>query len=190
MQERSPLVQALIEAGFARAQADEALTAVGAKATADVPKAIEWLLKRNTERNLAEFRAERVVHTFDAMDFDGYAVMWGDKHRTRTLEECGRKCVEFVPQPPANFPCNVFVFCPLSKCYAPAALPPGSMTGQCWLKHQDDPNRPQVNMRGNYSAAYLKRHPGAPPAVQWQAGAVVRKGTAVDTSVWSSRANW
>ena len=73
---------------------------------------------------------------------------------------------------------------------AAACFPPGSMTGQCWLKHQDDPNRPQVNMRGNYSAAYLKRHPGAPPAVQWQAGAVVRKGTAVDTSVWSSRANW
>ena len=37
---RSPLVQAMIEAGFARAQADEALTAVGAKATADVPKAM------------------------------------------------------------------------------------------------------------------------------------------------------
>ena len=43
------------------------------------------------------------MHAFDAMDFDGYAVMWGDKHRTRTLEECGRKCVEFVPQPPTNF---------------------------------------------------------------------------------------
>eukprot|EP00966_Prymnesium_polylepis_P028866 669299-Prymnesium_polylepis.1 len=40
------------------------------------------------------------------------------------------------------------------------------MTGQCWLKHQDDPNNPQVNMRGDYSAAYLKRHPGAPQSVR------------------------
>ena len=45
-------------------------------------------------------------------------------------------------------------------------------------------------MKGNYSEAYLKRHAGAPAAVQWQAGVVVTKGSAVDTSVWSSRANW
>lgn len=85
---------------------------------------------------------------------------------------------------------KVFVFCPLPKCFAPAALPPGSMAGQCWLKHQEDPNNPQVNMKGNYSALYLKRHVGAPPSVQWQAGVVVRKRTTVDTTAWSSRANW
>jgi hypothetical protein len=62
------------------------------------------------------------------------------------------------------------------------------MTGQCWLKHQEDPNHPQVNMKGDYSPAYIKRHPGAPPSVQWQAGVVVRNGSAVDTTKWSSRA--
>ena len=72
----------------------------------------------------------------------------------------------------------------------PAALPPGSMTGQCWLKHQEDPNNPQVNMRGDYSEAYLKRHTDAPKSVQWSAGVVVRKGSKVDLSTWSSRANW
>ena len=46
--------------------------------------------------------------------------------------------------------------------WRPAALPPGSMTGQCWLKHQPDPNRPQVNMKGDYSEAYVKRHMGDP----------------------------
>ena len=71
-----------------------------------------------------------------------------------------------------------------------AALPPGSMTGQCWLKHQEDPNNPQVNMRGDYSEAYLKRHTDAPKSVQWSAGVVVRKGSKVDLSTWSSRANW
>jgi len=50
----------------------------------------------------------------------------------------------------------------------------------------------QVNMKGDYSEAYIKRHPGAPPAVQWQAGVVVKKGAAqqVETATWSSRANW
>jgi hypothetical protein len=45
-------------------------------------------------------------------------------------------------------------------------------------------------MKGDYSEAYITRHAGAPPSVQWQAGVVVRKGTTVDTTVWSSRANW
>ena len=188
--ESSPLIQGMIEAGFSRAQAVKALEAVGAKSKDDIPKAIKWQLEQGTDRNLAEFRAEREVQSWDMMDFDGYALIWGDKHRVRTLEECGKKCIEWVPKPPANFACNAFVFCPLPKCFAPAALPPGSMTGQCWLKHQEDPNNPQVNMRGNYSRAYLQRHPGAPPSVQWQAGVVVRKGSAVDLSTWSSRANW
>ena len=115
----------------------------------DVPKAITWALKQGTDKNLAEFHADREALSWDMMDFDGYALLWGDKHRTRTLEECGQKCLQYKPTPPSNFACNIFVFCPQPKCYAPAALPPGSMTGQCWLKHQQDPNNPQVNMRGN-----------------------------------------
>ena len=47
-----------------------------------------------------------------------------------------------------------------------------------------------IARKGDYSEAYIKRHPGAPPSVQWQAGVVVKKGSAVDTNVWSSRANW
>ena len=77
--------------------------------------------------------------------------MWGDNHRTKTLEECGQKCLEWKPKPPSMYACNIFVFCALEKCYAPAALPPGAMTGQCWLKHQPDPNKPQVNMKGRWS---------------------------------------
>ena len=167
--EASPLIQGMIEAGFSRAQSIEALTAVGAKATQDIKKAIDWSLRQGADKNLMEYRQEREVFAFDKMDFDGYALLWGDKHRTSTLEECGKRCMEWAPKPPANFACNIFVFCPLTKCFAPAALPPGSMTGQCWLKHQPDPNSPQVNMRGNYSAAYLKRHQGAPPHVlRWR----------------------
>ena len=79
-----------------------------------------------------------------------YAIVWGDNHRTKTLEECGQKCLEWKPKPPSMYACNIFVFCALEKCYAPAALPPGAMTGQCWLKHQPDPNKPQVNMKGGW----------------------------------------
>ena len=214
-----------------------------------------------TLRSRAEAASEREAHSFEKIDFDGrarayvgcggrlgtlspnplsaprpcrYAIVWGDNHRTKTIEECAQRCLEWRPQPPSMYACNIFVFCPLEKCYAPAALPPGPMTGQCWLKHQPDPNKPQVNMKGcrsksrpaqlpcspehslgrgatsaayclmeelmiwrspttrkgDYSEAYIRRHPGAPSSVQWQAGVVVKKGSAVDTNVWSSRANW
>jgi len=184
------LIQGIIEAGFSREQAREGLAAVAAKTKEDNPKVIEWLLKRDLERSRAESASEREAHSFEKIDFDGYAIVWGDNHRTKTVEECAQRCLEWKPQPPSMYACNIFVFCPLEKCYAPAALPPGPMTGQCWLKHQPDPNKPQVNMKGDYSEAYIKRHPGAPSSVQWQAGVVVKKGSAVDTDVWSSRANW
>ena len=132
----------MIEAGFSRAQAIRALAAVHAAQTSDVPKAIDWALKQNVAHNLAEARANREVFHWDKLDFDGYALMWGDKHRTSTIEECGQRCLEWVLKPPSNYPCNVFVFCPTPKCFAPAALPPGSMTGQCWLKHQVRATRP------------------------------------------------
>ena len=93
----------MIEAGFSRAQAATALEAVGAVSNADVPKAIEWSLQASQQKSLAEARAEREVFAFEQMDFDGYAVVWGDKHRTPTLEECGTRCKEWKPQPPANY---------------------------------------------------------------------------------------
>ena len=73
-----------------------------------------------------------------------YALRWGDKHRTASIAECAEKCKAWAPQPPAYYACNIFVYCGKPKCYAPAALPPGDMGGQCWLKHQDDPIRPQA----------------------------------------------
>jgi len=47
-------------------------------------------------------------------------------------------------------------------------------------------------MQGVYTAEYLKRHPNAPPVVQWTGGVVVRKELAdrVTNGTWSSRADW
>ena len=49
-----------------------------------------------------------------------------------------------------------------------------------------------MNMKGNYTEAYLKRHRGAPPSVDWEAGVVVPvgKGRDVALDTWSPRANW
>ena len=69
--ESSPLIQGMIEAGFSRGQSVEALQAVGAKSSQDIPKAIQWSLRQGADRNLMEFRMEREVQSFEKMDFDG-----------------------------------------------------------------------------------------------------------------------
>ena len=59
-----------------------------------------------------------------------------------------------------------------------------------WLKHQEDPTNPQVNMQGTYDEKYHKRHPRAPEKVDWTGGIVVPKGVVVSNGTWSPRANW
>lgn len=187
----SNVVQGMIEGGFSAQRAVQALRATRAKEPKDVPRAIQWALAQGgKEAGLAEFEAAREVRSFEHLDLDGYALRWGSGHHTATLEECAQACKAWKPVAPAWFVCNVYVFCPKPKCFAPAALPPGDMTGQCWLKHQDDPNRPQVNMKGKYTDAYRKSHPAAGEYVDWAAGVVVRAGTEVSTDTPSARANW
>ena len=176
------LVHFMVTLGFSKEQAASAVAAVKAKTEAEVYSLAQpWLLAQNKEKNLAEARAERDVRTFDAMDMDGYALRWGSDHIRPSLHDCGRACLEFVPVPPYHMPCNIFVYCPKDHCFAPAQLPPGNRSGWCWLKHQDDPNNPHVNMRGTDNR-------GKP--VDWQAGVVVRKGTQVQTGTKSARAHW
>jgi hypothetical protein len=187
----SLVVQGMIEGGFDAPSSIRALNATGARALADVPKAIRWATSQGgAARGLAEFEAAREPVIFEHMDFDGYALRWGDKHRTSSAAECAAKCAAWRPVAPTFFACNIFVYCGKPKCFAPAALPPGDMTGQCWLKRQEEPTRPQYNMRGRYSDAYRKSHPTAPERVDWTAGVIVRKGANVSTDNPSARANW
>ena len=115
------------------------------------------------------------------MDLDGYALRWGSDNKAASLEDCGRKCKEHVPVQPYYMPCNVFVYCPLEMCYAPAQLPKGPRLGWCWLKYQETPATPHVNMKGLDNR-------GKP--VEWQAGVVVRKGSQVRTDTKSARSSW
>ena len=120
---------------------------------------------------------------FKHMDLDGYALRWGSDNKATSLEHCGQLCMEYAPAAPYFMPCNVFVFCPLEMCFAPAQLPKGSRKGWCWLKNQHDPTVPHVNMNGTDRRA-------ATGFVEWHAGVVVRKGAAVRTDTKSARASW
>jgi len=151
----------------------------------------QWLFADHKAAGLAEAAAERVFLVFNRTDFDGYAVKWGIGHNATTAEDCAAKCLAFQPVAPSWYPCNTFVFCGTEPtCFAPAAH---TFTfGQCWLKHQDDPLVPQINMQGVYDEAYKRRHPEAPAFVQWTSGVVVRKELAgqVGNGTASARAGW
>ena len=176
----------MITLGFSMDEAKRAIAATHASSEVEVhSKAQPWSLKRRIAANQAEFAAEREIVSFDHMDMDGYALRWGsDKDmRSASLEDCGNKCKQYKPMPPYYMPCNVFVFCPLDMCFAPAQLPPGSRLGWCWLKNQPEPNAPHINMLG-----IDKRTKTG--LVEWQAGVVVKKGSTVRTDVKSARAGW
>ncbi len=174
----------MVTLGFSRAQAERAITATEVTTQDEVySKAQPWLLKQQVEVNLAEAAAEREIRTFEHMDLDGFALKWGSDNKADSLADCGQRCLEWKPLPPYHMPCNVFVFCGMEMCFAPAQLPPGSRKGWCWLKHQDDPTAPHVNMNGTDRRT-------ATGFVEWHAGVVVRRGSAVRTDTRSARANW
>jgi hypothetical protein len=184
-------VQGLIQAGYPRERAEEALRAVGNENCCE--KQIHWLFEQNKKRAVEDKNNPKQMssecHKRDATDYDGYAVKWGSANIQDSWEACCESCKNYEPEPPHNYKCNVWVFCPEKDgCFAPAA---GDFVhGQCWLKFQEDPANPHVNMRGEYSAEYRKTHPSAPKSVQWIAGSIVEEGATVTNGTWSSRSHW
>lgn len=180
----------MVTLGFSTEESTRAITETRTTTEKEIySKAQPWSLERRIAANQAEYAAEREVHTFDHMDMDGYALRWGNAPEviSKSIEECGRKCKDFKPEKPYFMPCNVFVYCPLELCFAPAQLPPGSRLGWCWLKNQalgsGPVALPQVNMNGTDKRTKTG-------FVEWQAGVVVKKGTRVRTDTKSARANW
>ena len=184
-------VQGLIQAGYPRERAEEALRAVGNENCCE--KQIHWLFEQNKKRAVEDKNNPKQMssecHKRDATDYDGYAVKWGSANIQASWEACCESCKNYEPEPPHNYKCNVWVFCPEKDgCFAPAA---GDFVhGQCWLKFQEDPANPHVNMRGEYSEEYRKTHPSAPKSVQWIAGSIVEEGATVTNGTWSSRSHW
>ena len=183
------LVQGLIQAGFPRARAEAALRAVGEQDCCEPQK--RWLFEQ-TRGALADTREAQMsgsCHVRENTDYDGYAVAWGSANPQPDAEKCCESCRAHEPKPPDFYPCNVWVFCPKEHgCFAPAAGEFGF--GQCWLKYQEDPTNPHVNMRGKYSEDYRATHPKAPEKVDWTAGSLVAEGKTVSNGTWSSRSHW
>ena len=100
-------------------------------------------------------------------------------------------------------PCNVYVFCPNRARPSDAGTDTsGSRNthgglcwsndvwnhsyGECWLKHQADPSRPEASAFGTYPDGYRSKHPSAPERVQWMSGALSQTPLKVDGAKW----NW
>ena len=182
------LVEGLIQAGFPRARAEAALRAVGNENCCQ-PQ-MKWLFEQSREANkeAAQKPKSGQCHKRDNTDYDGYAVKWGGQNIQPSWEACCQSCRDYQPVPPNLYPCNIWVYCDHDVCFAPAA---GEFTrGQCWLKYQEDPTNPHVNMKGAYTDEYRATHPTAPPMVAWTAGSIVEEGAVVGNGTWSSRSHW
>lgn len=108
-----------------------------------------------------------------SLDLDGPAVRWGMDHRVASAGECCEACKaharEHADEPPERR-CNSWVFCPEPACWAPDIW--NHTLGECWLKVQEDPDRPKVNFRGAYPPEFRAHHSTAPTHVAWQAGVI------------------
>ena len=56
--------------------------------------------------------------------------------------------------------------------------------GECWLKNQRNPARPEAGAYGAYPAGYRKKHHTAPERVQWMSGSLATKKLVVDGPKW------
>eukprot|EP00271_Cylindrocystis_brebissonii_P022554 TRINITY_DN8723_c0_g2_i2.p1 TRINITY_DN8723_c0_g2~~TRINITY_DN8723_c0_g2_i2.p1 ORF type:complete len:283 (-),score=32.94 TRINITY_DN8723_c0_g2_i2:611-1459(-) len=127
----------------------------------------------------------------EALSLDGVAVAWGPTNKKATAEECCQSCREHVPGPHLKgpfqaLPCNVWVFCPADKCFEVDELE--HTQGDCWLKFSEAPQNPEVNARGAFDAAFLKRHPEAPQRTPWVSGALVPVELRLTNGTWGPRA--
>ena len=200
----------IIQAGFSIPAAAASLRAVGNAGCCG--KQIAWLHARNRARNVRKWGSDAAetrerlgarctdgdwphcCHISPHTDYDGIAVRWGSANKQPDAKSCCDSCRDYKPQPPDYYPCNAWVYCPKKEgegpCFAPAA---GTFEeGQCWLKYQDDPTNPLVNMKGKYTDEYLRRHPEAPEMVDWTAGLIVEKHLwpQITNGTWSPRAGW
>lgn len=149
-------MQGLIQAGFPRARAEAALRAVGNENCCQ-PQ-MKWLFEQSRATNAERPKPKSgQCNKQENTDYDGFAVRWGSANIQQSWEDCCKSCHDYVPNPPDFYPCNIWVFCAHEECFAPAA---GEFKrGQCWLKYQEDPTNPHVNMRGKYSDDYRRTHP-------------------------------
>ena len=85
-------------------------------------------------------------------------------------------------------PCNVFTYCPTplaagGLCWSNDVW--NHTYGECWLKHQPRPERPEAGAYGAYPDGYRRKHRTAPELVQWMSGSLATTPTiTVDGPKW------
>jgi hypothetical protein len=125
------------------------------------------------------------------LDLDGFAVSWGLDFKTPTAQACCDACKAHEQRDGQPGKCNSWcvltrpprvpvhcaltfslparrVWCPEEKCWAPDIW--DHAAHECWLKVQDDPAKPKVNHKGDFSAAFRAEHKTAPEKTPWMAG--------------------
>lgn len=137
-------------------------------------------------------------------DPGGHAVTWGASHIKETAAQCCEACAAHARDPRhRKKPCNSWAFCHARPyCWS---LDTGNFHsyGECWLKHQSDPEHPLYGQRGKFTAEFRLKHANAhktgrmpngaprnlsvPTHVPWTGGVMHRK---VDLSVkWETGLN-
>ena len=103
-----------------------------------------------------------------------------------TAEVCGAP----INSDSAASRCNTWVFCPTPEsegglCWSNDIH--NHTFGECWLKAQPDPSRPNAGAYQEYPAAYREKHHTAPERVQWMSGVLTDAEVVVDGPHWHWR---
>lgn len=126
-------------------------------------------------------------------DYDGLGVQWGIGNYKATWQACEAACRSHRPKkvagPFSSLPCNTWTWCSQKKCFEPDAH--SHSFGDCWLKFQELPEEPEVNMRNGMLPSYLRRHRRElASGMPWVSGVLLPPGTRLGKGTWGPRAYW
>ena len=128
-------------------------------------------------------------------DYDGLGVRWGIGNKKPTWQACEASCRAFNPAssggaPFRGLPCNTWTWCSEPVCFEPDAHK--HSLGDCWLKFQELPEAPEVNMRTpGMRPAFMKRHrKEMAGGCSWHSGVMLPPGTKMTNGTWGPRAYW
>ena len=118
-------------------------------------------------------------------DMAGNVIKFGVGHRAASAQDCCDKCATHAQaHATKGRACNIWTFCGLPVCWG---LDSGwnHTYGECWLKHQPRPERPEAGAYGAYPDGYRRKHRTAPELVQWMSGSLATTPTiTVDGPKW------
>ena len=161
--------------------------AVGAYAKVD-PKCMAASPTSVRYRQLLAAGTPLVGFSEQAADYDGLGVRWGIGHKKQTWQECEQACRDFSARggggPFVGLPCNVWTWCSRKVCWEPDAH--SHSFGDCWLKFQEEPEAPEVNMRTPHMRpAFMQRHRTAMAGgCPWVSGALLPPGVPFTNGTW------